>query len=142
MPRYTASRVLPASVDEVWAVLAEAARWAEWWPGLETAESTVRRALAPGALWQIEGAARPTALRRPQVTGGSLLILEVVPLSRIAFQLTSDRIEVALNLDPAVGDDETVARLVVESPWLGGVRRTVASDALAKLAALVRVPAA
>jgi uncharacterized protein YndB with AHSA1/START domain len=138
LPRYAASRVLPASVDDVWAVLVEPARWTEWWPGLEVAESTVRRALAPGALWQIEGAGRPSALRRPQVSGGGLLILEVVPLSRVAFQLTSDRIEVALDLEPAADDEGTVARLAVQAPWLGGVRRTVASDALAKLAALVR----
>ena len=138
MPQYGASRVLSAPVDEVWAVLADPARWTEWWPGLEIAESTVRRALAPGALWQIEGAGKPSALRRPQVSGGSLLVLEVVPLRRIVFQLTSDRIDVELDLDPAEGDDETVARLGVQAPWFGGVRRTVASEALAKLAALVR----
>jgi hypothetical protein len=107
------------------------------------AESTVRRALAPGALWQIEGAGKPSVLRRPQVSGGSLLVLEVEPLRRVAFQLTSDRIDVELDLDPAEGDDETVARLGVQAPWFGGVRRTIASEALAKLAALVRpVPAA
>jgi len=138
LPQYGASRVLSAPVDEVWAVLADPARWTEWWPGLEIAESTVRRALAPGALWQIEGAGKPSALRRPQVSGGSLLVLEVVPLRRIVFQLTSDRIDVELDLDPAEGDDETVARLGVQAPWFGGVRRTVASEALAKLAALVR----
>jgi uncharacterized protein YndB with AHSA1/START domain len=134
---------LPAPVDAVWAVLADPARWIEWWPGLEMAESTVRRALAPGALWQIEGAGKPSVLRRPQVSGGSLLVLEVEPLRRVAFQLTSDRIDVELDLDPAEGDDETVARLGVQAPWFGGVRRTIASEALAKLAALVRpVPAA
>jgi uncharacterized protein YndB with AHSA1/START domain len=142
MPSYTARRVLPATVDEVWAVLAEPTRWPDWWPGLKVAESTVRRALAPGAFWQIEGAGRPGGLRRPQVSGGSLLILEVVPLSRVAFQLTSDRVEVALDLESAAGDDETVARLAIRAPWLGGVRRTLASDALAKLAALVRRPPA
>jgi hypothetical protein len=122
----------------VWAVLADPARWTEWWPGLEIVESTVRRALAPGALWQIEGAGKPSVLRRPQVSGDSLLVLEVVPLRRVAFQLTSDRIDVELDLEPAEGDAETVARLGVEAPWFGGVRRTIASEALAKLAALVR----
>ncbi len=140
MPRYAARRTLPASVEDVWAVLAEPARWTEWWPGLEIAESTVRRALAPGALWQIEGSARPSAFRRPQVTGGALLLLEVAPLERLVFQLTSDRIDVELALEPAEGDTETVARLTVDAPRLSGVRRTVASDALAKLAALVRPP--
>ena len=139
MPRYAAKRTLPAPVETVWEVLAEPARWAEWWPDLATAEPTVRRALAPGALWQIEGTNRPTMLRRP-LSSGSLLILDVVPLRRVAFQLAGDRLEVELELEPVTGDDETVATLAVDAPRFGGVRRTVASDALAKLAALVREP--
>jgi uncharacterized protein YndB with AHSA1/START domain len=141
LPRYAASRTLPAPVEEVWAVLAEPARWPEWWPGLGMAAPTVRRALAPGALWQIEGGGKPSVFRRPQVSGGSLLILEVVPLERVVFQLTSDRIHVELTLGPVEGDDETLARLTVDAPRLGGVRRTIASDALAGLARLVRKPA-
>jgi uncharacterized protein YndB with AHSA1/START domain len=137
VPRYTASRTLPARVEEIWEVLAEPARWAEWWPDLATAEPTVRRALAPGALWQIEGTNRPSMLRRP-LSGGSLLILDVVPLRRVAFQLIGDRLDVVLDLEPATGDDETVATLAVDAPRFGGVRRTTPSEALAKLAALVR----
>jgi hypothetical protein len=49
LPRYEARRTLPAPVEEVWAVLADPARWPEWWPGLVGAAPTVRRALAPGA---------------------------------------------------------------------------------------------
>jgi uncharacterized protein YndB with AHSA1/START domain len=141
LPRYAARRTLPAPVEDVWSVLADPARWTEWWPGLELARSTVRRALAPGAHWQVEGSPRPSVFRRPPVSGGSLLLLEVVPLERVAFQLTSDRIDVELALDAAEGDEETVARLTVDAPRFGGVRRTIASDALAKLAALVRRPA-
>ena len=59
MPRYEARRTLQASVEDVWALLAEPARWPEWWPGLVGAEPTVRRALAPGAHWQLEGTERP-----------------------------------------------------------------------------------
>ena len=137
LPQYAARRTLPAPVETVWDVLAEPARWAEWWPDLSVAEPTVRRALAPGALWQIEGATRPGRFHRPR-SGGALLILEVVPLRRVAFQLPSDRIEVELDLEPATGDGETVATLTVDAPRFGGVRRTTASDALAKLAGLVR----
>src|SRR5437588_1552434 len=54
LPQYAAKRVLPATVDDVWAVLAEPDRFAEWWPGIGAVEPTVRRALAPGALWRIE----------------------------------------------------------------------------------------
>ena len=139
MPRFAAKRTLPAPPETVWDVLAEPARWAAWWPDLAAAETTVRRALAPGALWQIEGTNRPSLFRRP-LTGGSLLILEVVPLRRVAFQLPGDRLEVELDLEPAEGDGETVAKLAVDAPRFAGVRRTLASDALAKLAGAVRPP--
>jgi uncharacterized protein YndB with AHSA1/START domain len=140
LPRYAARRILPAPVATVWDVLAEPARWVEWWPDLVMAESTVRKALAPGALWRIEGANRPSLFRR-SLGGGSLLVLDVVPLQRVAFQLSEDRIDVELELEPTAGDDETAAKLAVEAPRLAGIRRTMASDALAKLAALVRPPA-
>jgi hypothetical protein len=123
----------------VWAVLADPARWPEWWPGLVAAEPTVRRALAPGAFWQLEGTNRSSFGKRPQL-GGSLLFLEVVPLRRVAFQLTGEHAEVALDLAP-VEDGQTQATLGIDAPRFGGMGRTVPSQALAKLAALVRPPA-
>jgi uncharacterized protein YndB with AHSA1/START domain len=139
LPQFAAKRTLPAPVETVWEVLADPARWAEWWPDLANAEPTVRRALAPGALWQIEGPNRPSMFRRP-LSGGSLLVLDVVPLRRVAFQLPADRVEVELELEPVEGDGETVATLAVDAPRFAGVRRTMASDALAKLATAVRSP--
>jgi uncharacterized protein YndB with AHSA1/START domain len=139
LPRYEARRTLPASVEDVWAVLADPARWPEWWPGLVSAQPSVRRALAPGAHWQLEGTERPSFRRRPQL-GGSLLFLEVVPLQHIAFQLTGEHAEVELDLTP-VEDNETQAVLAVEAPRFGGIGRTVPSQALAALAGLVRPPA-
>ena len=140
MPRYEARRTLPAPVEDVWAVLAEPARWPEWWPGLVEAAPTVRRALAPGAHWQLEGTGRPSFRRRPQL-GGALLVLEVVPLRRVAFQLTGEHADVELDLVP-VEDGETQATLAVEAPRFGGMGRTLPSQALARLADLVRRPAA
>jgi len=139
LPRYEARRTLPAPVEDVWAVLAEPARWPEWWPGLVDVAPTVRRALAPGAHWQLEGTGRPSFRRRPQL-GGALLILDVVPLRRVAFQLTGEHADVELDLVP-VEDGETQATLAVEAPRFGGMGRTVPSQALARLADLVR-PAA
>ena len=136
MPRYEARRTLPAPVEDVWAVLADPGRWPEWWPGLVGAAPAVRRALAPGAYWQLEGTERPSFRRRPQL-GGSLLFLEVVPLKRISFQLTGERAEVELDLT-SVEDDETQAALAVEAPRFGGMGRSIPSEALAGLAALVR----
>ena len=136
MPRYEARRTLPASVEDVWALLEEPARWPEWWPGLVGAHPTVRRALAPGALWRLEGTDRPSFRNRAQL-GGSLLFLEVVHLERIAFQLTGEHAEVELDL-ARVEDNETQATLAVEAPRFGGIGRSVPSQALSGLAALVR----
>ena len=138
MPRYAARRVLPATVDVAWALLADAERFADWWPGVASVEPTVRRALAPGALWHIEGSAGagPSLRRRPQMAG-DLLVLEVVPRARVTFQLVAERIDVELGLD-RTEDDEAAATLVVEAPRFIGVGRTFPSQTLAKLATLVR----
>jgi uncharacterized protein YndB with AHSA1/START domain len=137
LPRYEARRTLPAPVEIVWSVLADPARWPEWWPGLVGASPSVRRALAPGAHWRLEGTERPSFRRRPQL-GGSLLFLEVVPLEHISFQLSGgEHAQVELDLTP-VEDDETQAFLAVEAPRFSGLGRSVPSEALAGLAALVR----
>jgi uncharacterized protein YndB with AHSA1/START domain len=136
LPRYAARRVLPASVDDVWALLAEPERFAEWWPGVEQVEPTVRRAMAPGALWQVEGTNRLSVLRRPQLSG-TLLVLDVVPQRRLAFQLSEARIDAELEL-AETGDGETAATLSVDAPRFSGVGRAFPSQALAKLAGRVR----
>jgi len=136
LPRYEARRTLPAPVEEVWAVLADPGRWPEWWPGLVEVAPSVRRALAPGAHWRLEGTNRPSFRPRPQL-GGSLVVLDVVPLKHLSFQLTSEHARVELDLTP-VEDGETHATLAVEAPRSGGMGRTVPSQALAGLAALVR----
>jgi hypothetical protein len=53
------------------------------------------------------------------------------------FQLLTDRVDVELELE-STEDDQAAATLVVEVPWLTGMRRTYPSEALAGLAALVR----
>ena len=138
MPRYEARRTLPAPPEVVWDVLADPARWPEWWPGLVEADPTVRRALAPGALWQLEGTNRSSLFHRSAQLGGTLLVLDVVPLKRVAFQLSSERTDVELDLHPAEEGTQTVATLAVEAPWFGGIGRIVPSQALSRLAALVR----
>jgi uncharacterized protein YndB with AHSA1/START domain len=138
LPRYAASRTLAAPVDAVWAVLAEPERFADWWPDVVQVTPTVRHALAPGALWQIEGTSRPSLLRRPQASG-RLLVLEVDPLRRVAFQLLAERVDAELELEP-VDEELTDATLAVEVPWLIGVGRSFPSKALSRLAGLVRRP--
>lgn len=137
MPRFAARRVLPATVDDVWSVLSDAERFADWWPGIDRVESTVRRAVAPGALWQVEGPNRQSLLRRGPQLSGTLLVLDVVPQRRLAFQLSEARIDAQLELE-ATEDDQAAAALSLEAPRFSGVGRTFPSRALASLAALVR----
>jgi uncharacterized protein YndB with AHSA1/START domain len=136
LPRYEARRVLPGTVDEVWEVLAQPERLADWWPGIEVVDPG-RRGLVPGGFWRVEGGkTKPTFRRQPQLAG-ELLVIEVVPRSRVVFQLLTDRVDVELELE-STEDDQAAATLVVEVPWLTGMRRTYPSEALAGLAALVR----
>jgi uncharacterized protein YndB with AHSA1/START domain len=137
LPRYAARRVLPATLEDVWALLAEVDRFADWWPGIDRVESTVRRALAPGALWQVEGPNRESLLRRRPQLSGTLLVLEVEPHRRLAFQLSESRIDAELALE-ATDDDQTAAVLSVAAQRFSGVSRAFPSEALAQLATLVR----
>jgi len=137
LPRYAASRVLPATVEDVWAVLAEPERFPEWWPGVEEVDPG-RRGLVPGGLWRISGGRgdKMSIRPRPQMVG-QLLVIEAVPHSKVVFQLMAEQIDVELELEPAV-DDQTAAALVVEAPRFRGVGRAFPSQVLARLAGLVR----
>ena len=135
MPRYAADRVLLAPLPDVWTFLADPYNLAEWWPGVSGVEPD-RRGMAPGARWKVLGPDRPSYFRKPQMTG-TLLVLDVVPMQRLSFQLTGDRIEAELSLRPAA-DDRTEVSLVVEGPFLIGLRRRFPVQALARLHSLIR----
>ncbi len=135
MPRYAADRVLLAPLADVWAFLAEPYNLADWFPGVSGVEPD-RRGLAPGARWKVIGPNEPSYFRRPQATG-TLLIVDVVPQERIAFELTGDRISADLTLR-AVDIDRTEASLLVDGPWLIGLRRSFPKRALDRLHALLR----
>ena len=66
-----------------------------------------------------------------------LLVLDVVAPERLAFQLTGDRIVADLTLR-ALDERRTEASLVVEGPWLIGLRRGFPHLALERLHALLR----
>ena len=135
MPRYAADRVLLAPLADVWAFLSEPYNLADWFPGVSGIEPD-RRGLAPGARWKVIGPNEPSYFRRPQATG-TLLIVDVVPQERIAFELTGDRISADLTLR-ALDVDRTEASLVVDGRWLIGLRRAFPRQALDRLHALLR----
>jgi uncharacterized protein YndB with AHSA1/START domain len=135
VPRYAADRLILAPLDDVWAFLAEPYNLADWWPGVSGLQPD-RRGLAPGARWTIVGSDRPSYLRRPQAAG-TLLVLEVVPRERVAFQLTRDSLDAELTLR-AHDERSTDVTLVVDGPWLVGLRRRYPIQALDRLHRLLR----
>jgi uncharacterized protein YndB with AHSA1/START domain len=135
MPRFAADRTILAPLDDVWAYLAEPYNLADWWPGVSGVEPD-RRGLAPGARWKVIGPDRPSYFRRPQMTG-TLVVLDVVPRERIAFQLTGDRIDADLTMR-AVDAKSTEVSLIVDGPFLIGLRRRFPAEALGRLHSLLR----
>ena len=145
MPRYVAERTLLAPVEDVWAFLAEPYHLGDWWPGIGGVQPD-RMGLAPGARWTILGSDSlsaeplrplfgPGMFRRPGAAG-TLLVIDVVRGSRLAFQLVSEHISAELELSPVDASHTSVA-LTVEAPW-ATVRRSYAKDALRRLYDLVQ----
>jgi uncharacterized protein YndB with AHSA1/START domain len=150
LPRYAADRVLLAPLDDVWAFLAEPYNLADWWPGIGGVEAD-RRGLAPGARWQVRGSdVLPAAsilplgpgmfgmFKRPGASG-TLLVTDVVPGRRFAFQLVTERIGAEIELD-AIEHDRTRVGLVVDAPW-AMMRRSFPRHALACLYDLMQTSA-
>jgi uncharacterized protein YndB with AHSA1/START domain len=135
LPRYVADQTLLAPIDDVWRFLAEPYNLADWWPDISGVEPD-RRGLAPGARWKIVGSDRPTWFRKP-LAAGTLLVLEVQPLERIAFQLTGDRIDAEITLQ-ALDEKRTKVSLLVDGPWLIGLGRSYPRRALRRLDSLLR----
>jgi uncharacterized protein YndB with AHSA1/START domain len=139
MPTVRASRELLAPIEDVWDFVAEPHNLPNWWPRVGGVHPD-RRGLAPGARWQVMGENKPSFLRRPEAIG-YLQVLAVEPRQRIAFQLTGDRLEVELTLEPAA-QRRTKASLRVEGPWLVGLSRSLPRQALNRLYSLVQTGAA
>jgi uncharacterized protein YndB with AHSA1/START domain len=148
MPRQVAERTLLASLDDVWAFLANPYRLADWWPGIRGVQPD-RRGLAPGARWTIQGGDvmsgeplrplfGPGMFKRPSAAG-TLLILDVVQGVRIAFQLVNEHIAAEIELAP-VDPTHTKVTITVDASW-PAVRRSYAKDAARRLYDLVQTGA-
>jgi uncharacterized protein YndB with AHSA1/START domain len=138
MPRVSASRELLAPVDDVWEFVADPYNLPRWWPRMGGVQPD-RRGLAPGARWLVTGENRPSLFRRPEAVG-HVLVLEVEPKRRALFQLTGDRLEVELLLEP-VSDSRTRATLAIEGRWLIGLTRSLPRQALNRLYGLCQTAA-
>ena len=135
MPSYAADTTLLAPIDDVWTFLAEPYNLPDWWPGVSGVEPD-RRGLAPGARWKVLGPDQPGYFRKP-MAAGTLLVLDVQPSQRLEFQLTGDHLDAELTLQ-AVDEKRAKVTLVVDGPWLIGLRRAFPRQALARLHALLR----
>jgi uncharacterized protein YndB with AHSA1/START domain len=137
LPQFGAERTLLAPIEDVWAFLAEPYNLADWFPGVGGVQPD-RRGLAPGARWQIVGPSRPSWLKKPDAAG-MLLVLDVVPMRRLAFQLTGQRLDAELELQQRE-EQRTRVSLLVDAPFLT-VRRSFPHQALARLYDLVQTGA-
>jgi uncharacterized protein YndB with AHSA1/START domain len=148
LPRYAAERTLLAPVEDVWAFLAEPYNLADWFPGVGGVEPD-RRGLAPGARWSIRGSdvtsgptvgplLGPGMFKRPGAAG-VLIVTDVVPGRRFAFQLIDERIDAELELEP-LDSLRTKVTLVVDGSWWS-MRRSFAQRALRALFDLIQTGA-
>jgi uncharacterized protein YndB with AHSA1/START domain len=125
-----AERELLAPPEDVWTFVSEPRHFAVWWPGLADVRPD-RRGLAPGARWRVARGPASTLLHRPE-SEETLLVREVEPRRRFAFDLVDERTSATLDLRPN-GIDKTIGRLEVEAAVLWGARRSLPRQALKRL---------
>ena len=137
--RSSASVVLLAPPEDVWAYVAEPYNLADWWPGVASLEPD-RKGLARGARWRVR-TSEPSLLRRADDVD-TLLVTAVEPRARVVFELVRARIRAELSLARAEGE-RTRAELRVQEPFtLGFSRGRRAKQALERLYDLVQTGAA
>jgi len=82
----TDDAVIPAPVDDVWAVLSDLATWRDWWSLIRVIplDPDAPTAVHPGQRFRIEGS-RPGSA---QTRGWNVAVREVVPNERIELEYT------------------------------------------------------
>jgi uncharacterized protein YndB with AHSA1/START domain len=93
----TASRVLVASREDVWARVAEPYHLPDWWPAYSGVEPD-RRGLAEGARWTVLRSRTPGFLRKPRGKG-LIVIQRVSPGEELAWLDLSQNVEAGLRLE-------------------------------------------
>jgi hypothetical protein len=130
--RENATRVLLASREDVWALVAEPYHLPDWWPGYTGVEPD-RRGLEENARWGVVRSARPGLLRRPHGTG-LIIIRRVVVGTELAWHDLAQQLEMGIELDHE--GRQTKATCWVAGDWWrlyveGG--RSLPQQALARL---------
>jgi uncharacterized protein YndB with AHSA1/START domain len=92
-----ASRVVLASREDVWGLLAEPYHLPDWWPAY-TGVQPDRRGLAEGARWTVTRSRTPGFLRRPRGTG-LIVIRRVVPATELEWHDIRQKIVAGVRLD-------------------------------------------
>jgi uncharacterized protein YndB with AHSA1/START domain len=93
----TASRVLLASREDVWAIVAEPYHLPDWWPAYTGVEPD-RRGLVEGARWTVLRSRTPGFLRKPRGKG-LIVIQRVSPGEELAWLDLSQNVEAGLKLE-------------------------------------------
>lgn len=128
----SASRVLLAPREDVWALVAEPFSLSDWWPAYSGVEPD-RRGLAEDARWTVVRSRTPGFLRRPRGSG-LIIIRRVTPGAELAWHDVQQSLDAGLRLEDSAG--HTRATAWVEGPlWrlLSEGARGLPQQALARL---------
>jgi uncharacterized protein YndB with AHSA1/START domain len=138
--RIEASRELLASLDDVWALLAEPYHLSDWWPGYASIRPD-RRGFAAGARWEVVRSQSSGLLRRPGGTG-LIVLAGVEPRRSLSWQDVQQGFVATIRTEATNG--RTATTVTLEAPWwrlrLEGLWRTP-QEALARLHALCQTAA-
>jgi uncharacterized protein YndB with AHSA1/START domain len=93
----SASRVLLAPREDVWALLAEPYHLPDWWPAYSGVEPD-RRGLAEDARWTVVRSRAPGFLRRPRGRG-LIVIRRVVPGVELSWLDLAQNLEAGVRLE-------------------------------------------
>jgi uncharacterized protein YndB with AHSA1/START domain len=128
----SASRVLLAPREDVWALVGEPFSLSDWWPAYSGVEPD-RRGLAEDARWTVVRSRTPGFLRRPRGSG-LIIIRRVTPGAELAWHDVQQSLDAGLRLEDSAG--QTKATAWVEGPlWrlLSEGARGLPQQALARL---------
>jgi uncharacterized protein YndB with AHSA1/START domain len=109
----TASRILLAPREDVWALVAEPYHLPDWWPAYTGVEPD-RRGLAENARWTVLRSRAPGFLRRPRGQG-LIVVRRVTPGVELAWHDVAQHLEAGVKLEDE--GRQTKATTFVDGPF-------------------------